>query len=79
MLPEGPRVDMNAVVERWKKELKAKYGVGENRVVVLTVPPTEQFSFGELESWVVPPGADPPDPYADEVTEEAEEPVEDKR
>lgn len=81
LLPEeSPPVDMSGLAEKWRKELKAKYGVNENRVVVLTVPPREELSFGELETWVVPPGAAPPDPYAsDESEEEGEEPVEEKQ
>jgi hypothetical protein len=64
---------------RWKKQLAEKFGVNENRVVVLVVPPGEDSpTYGEVETWVVPPGAAPPDPYAaedagDESAEQGEE------
>jgi hypothetical protein len=70
----SPGVDMGGLGEKWRKGLKGKHGVAENRVVVLVVPPREDSSpYGELETWVVPPGASPPDPFAAEDEEGQEE------
>jgi hypothetical protein len=69
---QTPAVDAGTG-ERWKKQLAEKYGVNENRVVVLVVPPSENAGvYGDLEMFVVPPGAAPPDPFAEEVEEEEE-------
>ncbi|HEU4595375.1 MAG TPA: hypothetical protein VFS10_09550 [Pyrinomonadaceae bacterium] len=68
-----PEVDAGAG-ERWKKQLAEKYGVNVNRIVILLVPPGEGAPlYGELEAWVVPPGAAPPDPFAEADEEETEE------
>jgi len=72
---EPPDVDLAKLAEKWKGELKDAYGIGERRLVVLVVPPPEDWTAGEIEAWVVPAGAAPPDPYAAEDAE-AEEAVE---
>jgi hypothetical protein len=60
--------------EKWKAELK-KNGIGEHRLIVMVVPTREGQWNGQIETWVVPPGAPLPDPSADDVidAEEVEE------
>lgn len=76
---ETPDVDLMRLVEEWKGELK-KNGVAEHRLIVKVVPPRDGDTYGHLETWVVPPGALPPDTSAgvgDGVEEEeAENPEE---
>ncbi|HZI20780.1 MAG TPA: hypothetical protein VEY09_19590 [Pyrinomonadaceae bacterium] len=64
--------DLAALVESWRVELREKYGVAEHRLVVVAVPPRDPSDMASVETWVVPPGAAPPDPYADDETEEGE-------
>lgn len=61
------------LAEKWKAELK-KHGIGEHRLIVMVVPTRETQWSGQIETWVVPPGAPLPDPSADEFAdaEEAE-------
>lgn len=74
--PSEPRpVDAAQLAEKWKEALRKEYGVGEQRLVVQVVPPENEWSGGETEVWVVPAGAAPPDPYAEEE-EEVEEAAE---
>jgi hypothetical protein len=68
---EPPDVDVLKLAEQWKQELK-KGGVGEHRIVVMVVPTKEEQTGGEIETWVVPPGAPLPDPSADDATDAAE-------
>lgn len=68
---EPPDLDLVQLSEKWKAELK-KNGVGEHRLIVMVVPPREGQWGGEIETWVVPPGAPLPDPSAvDDGSEEA--------
>lgn len=69
---DPPDVDLLKLVEQWKQELK-KDGVGEHRLIVMVVPPKEDQTGGELETWVVPPGAPLPDPSAEDDAESVEE------
>ena len=70
---EPPDVDVLKLAEQWRQELK-KGGVSEQRLIVMVVPTREGQTDGEIETWVVPPGAPLPDPSADDVVnaEEAE-------
>jgi hypothetical protein len=70
---EPPQVDLVRLAERWKKDLVEEYGLGAERLVVIVAPARDEVEAGELETWLVPPGAAPPDPYAEEEVEEAEE------
>lgn len=72
---EPPDVDVLRLAEKWKAEFK-KNGIGEHRLIVMVVPSHEHQSGGELETWVVPPGALLPDPSADDVTNVGEEEAE---
>lgn len=71
---EPPDVDVLKLAEQWKQELK-KGGVGEHRLIVMVAAPKEDRTSGELETWVVPPGAPLPDPSAEDAegVEEVEE------
>jgi hypothetical protein len=72
---ETPDVDVLKLAEEWKQELK-KSGVAEHRLIVMVVPAKADQTNGELETWVVPPGAPLPDPSADDsATGDAEEEV----
>lgn len=65
---EPPDVDVMQLAEKWKAELK-KNGVGEHRLIVMVVPTRQQQWCGQIETWVVPPGAPLPDPSADEFAD----------
>jgi hypothetical protein len=54
------RADMYALVESWRTDLEQKYGISRDRLFVVTGG-AEEFS-GTLETWLVPAGAQPPDP-----------------
>jgi hypothetical protein len=72
--PDGPPpVDLTQLVEKWKAELKKKYGVGGHRLIVMAVASNEVWAGGGLETWVVPPGALLPDPSANVESEVEEE------
>jgi hypothetical protein len=76
---EPPDVDLMQLAEEWKAKLK-KNGVGEHRLIVVVAPTRDGQWGGELETWVVPPGALLPDPSADDAESveegEAENPKE---
>ncbi|HEX8852879.1 MAG TPA: hypothetical protein VF754_05295, partial [Pyrinomonadaceae bacterium] len=69
---EPPEVDLTKLVEKWKADLKKQYNIGDERLVVLVVPAREQYDTEGVETWVVPKGAQPPDPYANPEEEAAE-------
>jgi hypothetical protein len=77
---DPPAVDMEQLAERWREELREKYGVADYRVIVIKVPPRGEGETAGIETWVVPPGAAAPDPYAEPPAVEAadEEAVEEK-
>jgi hypothetical protein len=56
-----PPVDLVQLAEKWKARLKKEYGIGEHRLVIMVAPPAEAWALGEVETWVVPPGAALPD------------------
>jgi len=69
---KAPKVDLMALVEKWKADLLKEYGISEHRLVVMTGEASE-WSDGDVETWLVPRGAALPDPNADdEVPEEVE-------
>lgn len=73
---ESPDIDAAKLVEKWKAELLKSYGVNENRIIVITAAPRE-YDSGSIDVWVFPPGADLPDPNAqDEPTDNTEIPKE---
>ncbi|HEY0319956.1 MAG TPA: hypothetical protein VGC66_03210 [Pyrinomonadaceae bacterium] len=68
-----PQVDMVSLVEGWKSKLEEKYGVSRNRLYVIVAPVEENdlTDSGSLETWIVPSGAQLPNP--NEVEEESVE------
>jgi hypothetical protein len=64
---EPPPVDLVRLAEKWKARLKKEYGIGEHRLVIMVGTPAPDWALGELQTWVVPPGAALPDPSAEEV------------
>ena len=64
--PEPPDIDLAQLAEQWKHDLKRQYGVGEQRLVVVLVPPRESWEADRIVTWIVPHGAAPPDPFAGE-------------
>lgn len=76
-VPSQPELDLLQLAERWKTELAERNGIEPHRITVVVGRSRE----GEtLETWIVPPGALPPDPQAlpadeaeDEAADETEE------
>ena len=66
--PEPEPADVPKLVEKWREELLQKYKIGADRFVVL-FSRTDSFSNNMLETFVVPAGADLPNPNA--MNEEA--------
>jgi hypothetical protein len=60
---EPPHVNLARLAEQWRDELKSKYGVGGQRVTLIFVPAPDEWGGDAIETWVVPRGAAPPDPY----------------
>ena len=68
-----PKVDLVQLAQGWKARLKKEYGIGEHRLVILVGPPAEEWDTGELQTWVVPPGAALPDPSATDAIDASEQ------
>jgi hypothetical protein len=69
---KSPKVDLMALVEKWRADLVKDYGISEHRLVV-TIGDASEWSEGDVETWLVPRGAALPDPQAeDEMVEEGE-------
>ena len=77
---EPPDIDVLKLAETWRARLSKEYGIGEHKFIILVATASEWQTSGELETWVVPPGAPLPDPSADDAAnteeEEAENPKE---
>lgn len=58
---EPPPVDVLKLTETWRARLAKEYGVAAHRLVILVASPADGQTYGELETWVVPPGAALPD------------------
>jgi hypothetical protein len=72
--PEAPpEIDLVRLAEQWQKSFVNEYGLGAERLVVIVAPASDGDEAGQVEVWLVPPGAAPPDPYAEEEVEETEE------
>ncbi len=63
-----PKVDLAALVQRWKAELQSKHGIAENRVTVIVGPSEE--AGGSIDVWVLPADAPLPNPFAEEPAAE---------
>lgn len=72
---QPPATDLLQLVEKWKTDLFKDYKIDGGRIVITVAMETENYPGGYLETWIVPPGASLPDPYApqEEPTEEVEE------
>jgi hypothetical protein len=68
---EPPDVDMLQLVEKWKADLAKEYGVNHSRVIVTVAAAQQEWDAGALEMWIVPPGAELPDPYAVEEEDQS--------
>jgi hypothetical protein len=68
---EPPDIDFLQLVDKWKARLSKEYGIGEHRIVILVAPQADDSGVGQLETWVVPPGAALPDTSS--VVEDAEQ------
>ena len=66
-------VDLVQLAEKMKARLKKEYGIGEHRFVILVGRPAEEWSGGDLQTWVVPPGAALPDASATDAIDASEE------
>lgn len=66
-----PNVDLAALVQRWKVELRAKHGIAENRITVMVAP--SEFAGGSIDVWVLPVDAPLPNPFAEEPADEVPE------
>lgn len=60
------RADLHALAEAWRNDLEKKYGISRDRLFVVTVEASE-YSSGIVETWLVPAGAQLPDPNAFEA------------
>ena len=63
---EPPDIDPNKLVQQWKKELQEKFGIDENRIIILNAGARES-EFTIVDVWVVPIGAPLPDPHPPET------------
>lgn len=63
--PESTEADLMALVEKWRADLVKDYGISEHRLIV-TTGPAEEWSHGDVETWIVPAGAALPDPNVKE-------------
>jgi hypothetical protein len=61
------------LAEKWRARLKKDYGIGEHRLVIMVGTPAEAWALGELQTWVVPPGAALPDPSATDAIDASEQ------
>ncbi|HEX8559047.1 MAG TPA: hypothetical protein VF668_13145 [Pyrinomonadaceae bacterium] len=68
---EPPAVDVLKLAEAWRARLAKEYGVGSHRLIILVASPAEGQTYGEVQTWVVPPGAALPD-TSDEAGDEGE-------
>ena len=65
---EPPDIDLSKLIENWKTRLLKDYQIESRRIFVITAAATEGGD-GTIETWIVPPGAAMPDPYATEPGE----------
>lgn len=73
VIADDRKVDLSALVQRWKSELRTKHGIAENRITVMIAP--SEFSGGSIDVWVLPADAALPDPFAEEPAVEDTEPA----
>jgi|SRR5581483_4470816 len=59
---EESEVDINDLVQKWRIELISQFNIAPDRIVILFAPATGNASGDMLQSWIVPQGANLPDP-----------------
>jgi hypothetical protein len=59
VINDSEKLDIMALIDKWRAELVKDYGISEHRLIVM---PAEKDDFYELETWIVPRGAALPDP-----------------
>ncbi|HEY0079478.1 MAG TPA: hypothetical protein VGB73_12775 [Pyrinomonadaceae bacterium] len=64
-----PKADLVRLVYRWGEDLSQSYGIGAERFIIMFTAVQDEWSEGQLETWLVPQGAELPDPFP--VKEEA--------
>lgn len=62
---EPPDVDLKHLLEKWKSKLAKDYLI-DNRRVFAVIAAAQEGQEGTIETWIVPPGASLPDPYAND-------------
>lgn len=62
---QPPAPDLGKLIEKWKKQLVKDYQIEERRIFVITAAARDGYD-GTIETWIIPPGANLPDPYADD-------------
>lgn len=65
---EPPDIDLTKLIETWKAQLAKSYQIESRRIFVITASAREG-NEGTIETWIIPPGAAMPDPYADDSTD----------
>lgn len=64
--PDEPKeVDLPKLIEKWKTQLARDYKIESGRIFIITAA-AKEGNDGTIETWIIPPGAAMPDPYADD-------------
>lgn len=63
---EPPDIDVLKLAETWRARLSKEYGIGEHKFIIMVATARQWQTSGDLETWVVPPGAPLPDPSAND-------------
>ena len=63
-----PDVDLMKVSGKWQADLAKDYGISQERLIIISGS-AEDWNYGMIEVWIVPPGAALPGPEGDNVTE----------
>jgi hypothetical protein len=68
MPDEPPDVDLLKLIEKWKIQLAKNYQIESRRIFVITAT-ARDGNDATIETWIIPPGAPMPNPYADDSIE----------
>jgi hypothetical protein len=60
---EPPDIDFKNLLDKWKDKLAMDYQIESRRIFVI-IASAQEGNDGTIETWIVPPGASLPDPYA---------------
>ncbi len=69
---EPDSIEPERAAAEWKKEFIEKYKLDERRIEIL-VGRVEKDETGSLAAWIVPEGATPPNPFAEETSDAPED------